>query len=273
MFSVVDWSLATVRDWASRAGHEIALLVAVTGSGSVAALRGSDALGGETVVMVVPDVAACAATLAEMRVDLGIVFSFPRIPDEIASLPRHGMLNLHPSLLPAYRGPNGFRALYEGETRLGATLHHLTPELDGGPILAQASHPTPDDVQPMTALETLQRAARDALEDGVPRALAGEAGQAQDPSVASDARPFTQDESVLDLALSAFLFQCRTSALVLAGVQPSVVFGRERRALRTARDLPGLTAAAPGVIRLSARRAIVATADGVLELELGDLPF
>jgi methionyl-tRNA formyltransferase len=270
VFSVVQWSWATVRDWAERAGHEIAILVTLSGPQG---LRDLKTVGDGTVFMVVPAVAACEAALADLDVDLGVVFSFPHVPNRVASRPRQGMLNLHPSLLPSFRGPNGFRALYEGEPRLGATLHYLTPDLDAGPILAQTSYPTPDDVQPATALDTLQRAAGAVLEGGVPRALAGEAGENQDSEQATNAPRFSEDEAILDLALSTYLFQCRASALILAGIQPWIVLDDERRPVRATRRLTGLTAVGPGLAHVSPRRAVVATSDGVLELELGELPF
>ncbi len=52
------------------------------------------------------------------------------------------MLNIHPSLLPAYKGLHTHeRALADGATEHGATVHFVTAELDGGPIVAQAKVP------------------------------------------------------------------------------------------------------------------------------------
>jgi methionyl-tRNA formyltransferase len=249
------------------------LVTVPPGGGARGSASGVVTLAGpDTVVMVVPSVQACEAALSSLDVDLGIVFTFRRIPDVLAAIPRHGMVNVHQSLLPAYRGANGFRSLYEAEPRLGATLHYLTPEFDSGPILAQASEPTPEDVDPASALEVLQRTAAGVLEAGVPRALAGEPGEGQDPSASSDAPLFTEEDAVLELSLTAQQFQCRFSALSLAAKQPSVTLDGARHPLRAARRLPGLTATARGVIRFASRRAIVAVADAVLELELGELP-
>jgi phosphoribosylglycinamide formyltransferase-1 len=60
------------------------------------------------------------------------------------------MLNIHPSLLPKYRGLHTHRrAIEAGDTEAGCTVHEVTAELDGGPILGQARVPilpgdTPD---------------------------------------------------------------------------------------------------------------------------------
>ncbi len=65
----------------------------------------------------------------------------------------HRILNIHPSLLPAYKGLHTYRrALEHGETRHGVSIHLVTAELDDGPILMQGSYPiddgdTEDDLQ------------------------------------------------------------------------------------------------------------------------------
>jgi len=52
------------------------------------------------------------------------------------------MLNIHPSLLPAYPGTDTHRrALEDRATRHGCTVHFVTPDVDGGPIVAQAEVP------------------------------------------------------------------------------------------------------------------------------------
>lgn len=53
----------------------------------------------------------------------------------------HGrMLNIHPSLLPAYKGLNTHqRALDDGATEHGCTVHYVVPEMDAGPIIRQTS--------------------------------------------------------------------------------------------------------------------------------------
>ena len=59
------------------------------------------------------------------------------------------MLNIHPSLLPKFRGLNTHaRAIEAGETEHGATVHFVTPELDAGPIVIQARVPVHDDDSP-----------------------------------------------------------------------------------------------------------------------------
>ncbi|TLG77920.1 phosphoribosylglycinamide formyltransferase [Methylocystis sp. B8] len=61
------------------------------------------------------------------------------------------MLNVHPALLPAYRGLDTHeRALADGVKIHGATVHFVAPEMDEGPIVAQAAVPVLDEDTPQT---------------------------------------------------------------------------------------------------------------------------
>ena len=60
------------------------------------------------------------------------------IKKELRQIPTFGAINLHPSLLPKYRGPTPIQtALLNGEYKTGTTIFRLTSRLDAGPILAQ----------------------------------------------------------------------------------------------------------------------------------------
>ncbi len=77
-----------------------------------------------------------------------VVVSFGRfIPDSLLAKFPLGSINLHPSLLPKYRGAAPVqRALMNGETQTGVTLFRLVREMDAGPILSQSAFPiTPED--------------------------------------------------------------------------------------------------------------------------------
>jgi phosphoribosylglycinamide formyltransferase 1 len=87
--------------------------------------------------------AALNRSLQDSRVDLVCCAGFMRVMTPTVITPWLGrMLNIHPSLLPAYPGLHTHeRALADGATRHGATVHFVTAELDGGPIIAQAAVP------------------------------------------------------------------------------------------------------------------------------------
>lgn len=59
------------------------------------------------------------------------------------------MLNIHPSLLPAFKGIDVHRRVIESGTRFtGCTVHFVVPEMDDGPIVIQAAIPVPQDATP-----------------------------------------------------------------------------------------------------------------------------
>ena len=84
-----------------------------------------------------------AAKLADIEPDLAIMSCFPwRIAESLLNIPAMGWWNLHPSLLPAYRGPSPlFWQLRAGETQVGISLHQVTESLDSGPIIGQHTLP------------------------------------------------------------------------------------------------------------------------------------
>jgi len=78
-----------------------------------------------------------------MQVDLIITYKVPfLLPEYIFTAPKYGSINIHPSLLPRYRGANPwFWIYYYMESESGVTIHKLDKYEDHGDILAQASFP------------------------------------------------------------------------------------------------------------------------------------
>lgn len=89
-------------------------------------------------------------TLGRHQVDLVCLAGFMRLlsPVLIDAFPNR-ILNVHPSLLPAFPGMHGQTQAIEYGTKVaGATVHIVTPELDAGPIVLQATVPVEDDDTP-----------------------------------------------------------------------------------------------------------------------------
>src|SRR5215210_2874463 len=88
-----------------------------------------------------------AAMLAPFRPDLIVSGGMPwRIPADVIALSRLGGINMHPALLPRYRGPAAIEwALRNGDAEMGFTIHRLASDFDTGPILAQARIPVVDE--------------------------------------------------------------------------------------------------------------------------------
>lgn len=100
---------------------------------------------------------ACIDVLRAYHVDIVVLAGFMRIlSNEFVRAFSGRILNVHPSLLPKYSGGmnlNVHRAVLEaGETQTGATIHIVTEDVDGGPILLQQAIPvlpndTPDSLK------------------------------------------------------------------------------------------------------------------------------
>ncbi len=102
--------------------------------------------------------AALDAALHPARPDLICLAGFMRVlTADFVTRWQGRMLNIHPSLLPKYRGLHTHaRALADGAAEHGCTVHEVTPELDDGPILGQARVPVlPDDTAESLASRVL----------------------------------------------------------------------------------------------------------------------
>jgi methionyl-tRNA formyltransferase len=103
------------------------------------------------------------ARLAAFDADLGVVAAYGKILSErVLATPRLGMVNVHASLLPRYRGAAPVhRAIMAGETETGVTIMRVVKALDAGPMLATAVRPIGDD-------ETSDEVERDLARIGAP---------------------------------------------------------------------------------------------------------
>lgn len=82
-------------------------------------------------------------TLRALETDLGVMaYVLQFAPQDFVTIPRHGTIQYHPSLLPHYRGPSSINwPIIHGDTRTGLTIFRPTDGLDEGPILLQKETP------------------------------------------------------------------------------------------------------------------------------------
>lgn len=94
-------------------------------------------------------------TVDRFNPDLIVLAGFMRIvPEELINRYRWKMINVHPSVLPSFRGLNAQKqALEAGVSFTGCTVHFVEPEVDSGPIIAQAIVPIfpGDDLSSLTS--------------------------------------------------------------------------------------------------------------------------
>ena len=84
-------------------------------------------------------------TIAELKPDFGVVASYGKIlPRALLDLFPRGILNIHPSLLPLYRGSSPIQTtILNGDTKTGVTIMLMDEKMDHGPILAQKELTSP----------------------------------------------------------------------------------------------------------------------------------
>lgn len=115
--------------------------------------------------------------LADLEPDILLVVAFGRIlcPNLLA-IPRVAALNVHYSLLPAFRGAAPVQhALLAGLAETGVTLQHLAQELDAGDVVAQATLAIAEDDNTATLTDRLTRIGVELVEEWLPRVFAGTA--------------------------------------------------------------------------------------------------
>lgn len=79
-------------------------------------------------------------SLKRENADIYVVAAFSKLPKDVFTIPPYGSVNIHPSLLPKYRGANPERAqILNYEQDIGVTLHCIDEKYDHGPIIAQSA--------------------------------------------------------------------------------------------------------------------------------------
>jgi len=148
--------------------------------------------------------------------DLGVVVAYGRIlPDALLAIPRFGMINVHASVLPRYRGAAPIqRAMLAGETETGVTIMRVETELDAGPTFATRTVPIPPDATSGDMAAVLATLGAELLIPVVDDIAAGRAkATPQDHARATFAPKVTKQEGVIDWREPAEAVHNRVRAL------------------------------------------------------------
>ena len=186
------------------------------------------------------------------------------LPESILSLPKHGFLNLHFSLLPAYRGAApAQRALQNGDLVTGVTVFQLDKGMDTGPIFAQQSINIDPSWRSFELLQHLSHLGPDVVQKSFDMIQNGESSKNQEglatnaPKISkSEAKiDFTQDSVKIANAIRAFTYEPGAWTLwkgesfkICATKVSNGPFGK------------------PGQISVIDKSVVVATGSGTLEL-------
>ena len=208
--------------------------------------------------------------LAAYNPDLGVVAAYGRlIPDPLLALPRLGMINIHGSLLPRYRGAAPVhRAVINGDPETGVTIMRVVTELDAGPMFASAKRPIgPDETTPQVEA-ALARLGADLALEVIERIAAGTAVEVpQNPAEATYAEKIRREEATVDWSQPAGVIHN-----LVRGLQPwpLVAFALDDVRIRVHRShvTNEHSPASPGTIVHAAggRFSIAAGGGGVIDI-------
>jgi methionyl-tRNA formyltransferase len=206
--------------------------------------------------------------LAGWKPDLIAVAAFGRIlPPMILSLPPHGCINVHGSLLPKYRGAGPIQwAIINGETETGITTMLMDEGMDTGAMLLQEAMPiTPDDTVETLSPRLAELGGR-LLVETITRLKAGTlVPRPQDASQATLAPLLNKEDGVIDWTLPATALANRVRGLSPWPGAYTTTTGGDRWTIWRAQALPGPVTIPPGIVVAVTTKAIhVATGEGVL---------
>lgn len=162
---------------------------------------------------------AGAAMLRELSHDLLVVCDYGQIlAREVLAISPLGGINLHASLLPKYRGAAPIQwALLNGESETGVSVIHMTPRLDGGPILAVRSTPIGSDESHPELEERLSQLGVEPVHEAIGKLACWDRksllGAPQDPSQATKAPRLKKEHGAIDWSRSAEQIRNQVRAL------------------------------------------------------------
>lgn len=127
------------------------------------------------------------------------------LPREVLTLPQHGCLNVHPSLLPKYRGPSPVAAaILAGEPATGVTIMLMSEGMDAGPVLAQKEEAILPEDTTGSLTERLARLGAQMLVETIPGWVEGKITPVlQDESKATYSRILKKEDGEIDWSNSA----------------------------------------------------------------------
>lgn len=276
IFTTLPLGLRMIHEWARRHDYEIILVVTSSGGGNLRNRRSREITKRATLdyeVVAVNKVREVTPAVRSAKPDLIICFSFPyRIPNEIVGSARLGGVNLHPTPLPKYRGPNPARMIFDECSTIATTLHYIEERFDSGPILSCVERPMPQHITVHHVLNTWLQTWSEALELGIERLVIGIPAIPQDEDSATYAAPFHEEECILDWNNTRHKLQCQSTALTLNDQQiKAAIKGEIVHVQRIWEVHEDNTATLPGAIKTGGSTPIIVSAlDGYLGVQLSE---
>jgi methionyl-tRNA formyltransferase len=207
-----------------------------------------------------------ARQLREWQPDLAVVAAYGRlIPDELLAIPRLGMINVHASLLPKYRGAAPVhRAVMAGEWETGVTIMRVIPQLDAGAMFAKAVRPIADHETSDVVEQALAELGGELLIEVVDAMARGAAHEEpQNDAQATYAPKITRDDGPIDWSRPAAAIHNQVRGLYPWPHAHTHIRDARLIVLRTNVGGPETYSSPPGTVLHVARNAVhVVAGDG-----------
>ncbi len=208
--------------------------------------------------------------LADIDPSLIVVSCFPwRIPSNITSVSKLVAINLHPSPLPEFRGPDPlFWAFHEGRRKWAVSVHRMTESLDAGPLLGQADLLIPDEI-PGNVFESLvARRGGEVLASVVAALLTRRARETEQDEAAASYQSFpTSPDLLVDPNWPVQRALNFVAGVIPLGYSPLVQTRRGTFHLQTAKARTD-TFMSPETW-IGDNRVVIKLVDGVLDIQVG----
>jgi methionyl-tRNA formyltransferase len=205
--------------------------------------------------------------LTAFRADLGVVVAYGHIlRPQLLGLPRLGMINVHASLLPRWRGAAPIQwAIRAGDRTTGVTIMRMEAGLDSGPVWLERETAISQGDTGGELTERLSRLGAEALLEALPLVASGAVPVPQDDAIVTLAPKIDRSTAHIDWNLPARELEHHVAAFdpvpgawtTLGGVDVKL-FGAQ------AASAPDGTAAAPGRVLRAGDRLEIATGHGTL---------
>jgi methionyl-tRNA formyltransferase len=202
--------------------------------------------------------------------DLAFVVDFGQmIGEPFLNGPGYGCLNIHPSLLPRWRGAAPVqRAILNGDTVTGVTVFRLVRELDAGPVLVQTEVPIPIDVDSTVLLKNLALAGSKIAVQSVESIIEGNYQfSEQNSEFATYAAKLDKAEAQISWNLDCLSVHNTVRAFASSFGAFVTIRGKRLKVWRTSLSSPASAEGVPGtILSLADGDPVIACGDGAVRL-------
>ncbi|HAM40455.1 MAG TPA: methionyl-tRNA formyltransferase [Candidatus Omnitrophica bacterium] len=216
------------------------------------------------------DLRASADALRQLTPDVGVVVAYGRlIPRELFTVPRHGMLGVHPSLLPRDRGAGPIAwAILHGDSVTGVTTFRLNDQLDAGDIAMQVTEPIQSRDTALTLSQRLAARGGDVLVETLAWLERGAvAFRPQDERLATYARKLSKEDGRVDWTRQAVALDRLIRAMVPWPGSSTTWRGESLKLWSVSpRSDPGASGQPGQILAVDQEGIVVATGEGQVTL-------